>query len=466
MSIRASILTVVLLLCALGVGYAVFVDSSPSNEDPPSQAALDDTTDREVEGQRPSADEPPVLSGSADRRMDDFGSGPDGQVVTVPLKDRHRQAYSGSTAGAGGGGSATPSTGQATATLETGTGGVAADARQTSPSPVAAKPAAGGAKPSLEQTEQVANYRVIDRAPKSDSEVAARADGEPDEAQAETATSTPSFDIVRVDPQGNTVLAGRAAPFADVEVKAGDVVIDRVTATAQGEWVSTPTTPLSGGDQELSLVASSEDTPAVVSRQVVVVSIPEPGEQQVADAREPVAILLDKEKGGEGRILQAPGRLQGEGQLALKLVDYDDEGAIKLSGEAPAGVPVRIYIDNEPAALVIGDAKGYWITTLDRDLPGGDYTLRLDQLDKDGETVARLETPLTRVTTPPVKGQSKVDYVVVQPGNSLWRIARRLSGHGFNYVYIFEANQGQIRDPNVIYPGQVFEVPSDAGVAG
>ena len=243
----------------------------------------------------------------------------------------------------------------------------------------------------------------------------------------------------------------------------GDEVIDSVTATKLGEWVSTPIKPLESGDQELSLSASSENEPSIPSKQVVVVSIPEPDEQQIQDGDEPVAVLLDKEKSGEGRVLQAPGRLQGEGQLALKLVDYDDEGAIKLSGEAPPGVPVRVYIDNEPAALVIGDSKGYWITTLDRDLPGGDYTLRLDQLDKKGQTVARLETPFTRVTTPPVEGEAKVDYVVVQPGNSLWRIARRLSGDGFNYVYIFEANQAQIRDPNMIYPGQVFEVPTEAG---
>ncbi|MGI9491802.1 MAG: LysM peptidoglycan-binding domain-containing protein, partial [Geminicoccaceae bacterium] len=293
------------------------------------------------------------------------------------------------------------------------------------------------------------NFRVIER----ESEVSSEA-------------VTPSFDIVRVDPLGNAVLAGRAASLAEVDIKVGDEVVDSVTATELGEWVSTPIKPLGSGDQEISLSASSADKPAIPSKQVVVVSIPEPAEQQIQVADKPVAVLLDKEKGGEGKILQAPGKLQGEGQLALKLVDYDDEGAIKLSGEAPPGVPVRVYIDNEPAALVIGDSKGYWITTLDRDLPGGDYTLRLDQLDNKGQTVARLETPLTRVTTPPVEGEDKVDYVVVQPGNSLWRIARRLSGDGFNYVYIFEANQAQIRDPNVIYPGQVFEVPNETGVAG
>jgi nucleoid-associated protein YgaU len=80
--------------------------------------------------------------------------------------------------------------------------------------------------------------------------------------------------------------------------------------------------------------------------------------------------------------------------------------------------------------------------------------------------VARIETPFTRVNEPPVAGQLKVDYVVVQPGNSLWRIARRLSGKGLDYVHIYGTNQTQIRDPDLIYPGQVFEIPVTLGSSG
>ena len=56
--------------------------------------------------------------------------------------------------------------------------------------------------------------------------------------------------------------------------------------------------------------------------------------------------------------------------------------------------------------------------------------------------------------------------MIVQPGNSLWRIARRVLGEGTHYVHIFEANQERIRDPDLIYPGQVFEVPKAIGSAG
>jgi len=52
-----------------------------------------------------------------------------------------------------------------------------------------------------------------------------------------------------------------------------------------------------------------------------------------------------------------------------------------------------------------------------------------------------------------------VGEVRVQPGNSLWRIARRVYGRGTRYTVIYEANRKSIRDPDLIYPGQVFIVP-------
>lgn len=416
-----------LLAGAFGVGYLA-VDHFGSEPDRTGEAAViapqpDDADETERAPKREAQN-------SAARRMDDFGSGPSGVTVTVPLKDRHRQAYVGSDAGGGG-----PAR--------------APDGRSADPDLETAALSPGAAD------DQEPSYRVIERDPP------AEASG--GDQGGETATP-PTFDVVRVDPTGRTVMAGRAAPLTEVEIKAGDDVIDRVTATATGEWVSTPGDTLLPGDQELSLTARSGDGAEVDSREIVVVSIPEGSDD--AQEETPVAVVVDRDAGGEGRILQAPDKLEspGDERLALKLVDYDDAGAIRLSGEAPPGVPVRIYVDNQPAALVIGDSKGYWITTLDQDLPGGDYTLRLDQLDVKGQTIARLETPFTRVATPPAEGESKVDYVVVQPGNSLWRIARRLSGDGFNYVYLFEANQAQIRDPDIIYPGQVFEIPTDVDI--
>jgi nucleoid-associated protein YgaU len=294
----------------------------------------------------------------------------------------------------------------------------------------------------------------------------------------------PTFDIVRIAPGGQAVIAGRAPPDAEVEIKSGDRVIDRVRADRRGEWVAVPLGPLPPGDQELSLVARAEEL-AAESDEVLVVAVPEPPPPQpaprasgeppppqppeVAAGQSPgaaLAMALPRDGRGQGRILQAPGRLSSDGTLALMVLDYDETGRIRLRGEAPPGAPLKIYVDNAPVGAAVVEPSGQWSTVLEPSLAPGDYTLRLDQLDPAGKPTARLETPFTRASQPPVDGDVEVDFVIVQPGNSLWRIARRLLGQGVHYVHIYGANQGQIRDPDLIYPGQVFEIPSAIGSAG
>ena len=296
--------------------------------------------------------------------------------------------------------------------------------------------------------------------------------------------AAPSFDIVRIAPGGQTVIAGRAAPGAEVEIRSGERMIDRVRADRRGDWVAVPPEPLAAGVQELSLAARVENRPAVDSAEVLVIAVPDPPPPEIAlsaldeppqpqpaqvaaeSGDEAFAVALPREGAGKGRILQAPGRISSDGALALVMLDYDDAGRIRLSGEASAGAALRIYVDNEPAGATVVGPSGRWDAVLEHTLTPGDYTLRLDQLGGSGKPDARLETPFTRVSQPPVAGDVQVDYVIVQPGNSLWRIARRVLGEGVRYVHIYEANQAQIRDPDLIYPGQVFEVPSTIGAAG
>jgi nucleoid-associated protein YgaU len=44
-------------------------------------------------------------------------------------------------------------------------------------------------------------------------------------------------------------------------------------------------------------------------------------------------------------------------------------------------------------------------------------------------------------------------------GDNLWNIARAHYGEGWRHTMIFEANKDQIRNPHLIYPGQVFSIP-------
>ena len=51
------------------------------------------------------------------------------------------------------------------------------------------------------------------------------------------------------------------------------------------------------------------------------------------------------------------------------------------------------------------------------------------------------------------------DRIIVQKGNSLWRIARKTLGGGVFYTEIYKNNLRKIKNPNLIYPGQVFNIP-------
>lgn len=65
----------------------------------------------------------------------------------------------------------------------------------------------------------------------------------------------------------------------------------------------------------------------------------------------------------------------------------------------------------------------------------------------------------TAAAAAPQPAPKRVQAITVQPGNTLWAIARERYGSGMLYVRLFDANKDAIRDPDLIYPGQVFTIP-------
>ena len=76
----------------------------------------------------------------------------------------------------------------------------------------------------------------------------------------------------------------------------------------------------------------------------------------------------------------------------------------------------------------------------------------------DGTVVARSQIPFVRGE--PLGSLPPGRVVIIQPGDYLWKIARKRYGSGPRYTLIYEANRDQIRDPDLIYPGQIFIVPT------
>ena len=152
-------------------------------------------------------------------------------------------------------------------------------------------------------------------------------------------------------------------------------------------------------------------------------------------------------------------------QLALDSIAYDPFGNVTLGGRSnPSGL-VRFYVNDEAISAAKTNEEGYWETDLSDIIPGI-YTLRIDQLSLKGDVISRLESPFKREDreklaklVAPSTSPARINIVTVQPGNTLWAISRKRYGDGLLYVRVYEANRDKIKDPDLIYPGQLFDLP-------
>ena len=401
-------------------------------------------------------------------------------------------------------------------------------------------PVSGAALPeTVAQTEEVVPPAPLaGPATEQDSTAAAPAgDAVPETATADPApapTSTaapaevaevlrPSFDTVRLAPDGEAVVAGRSMAGSTVDILLDGVVVGTAMTGGDGAFAAFLSLPPSNGPRVLTLAISKDGTVVPSEQQVIIAPVQKTEVAQAADgsapdatspqaipenqtvAAEPAsapALLLSDTSGV--RVLQPatpadPSRIGG---IALDVISYTSQGDVLLQGRATVAANVLIYLDNAPVTSALVGADGLWSTGLPGVAPGI-YTLRLDEVDAAGKVLSRIETPFKRedrnevaaiaaasepaATTPAMPERSSssgampqvtgdqtaavtqanadgpapatVRVVTVQPGNTLWAIARESYGEGPLFVRVFEANRDRIRDPDLIYPGQIFEIP-------
>ncbi|MDX5414149.1 MAG: LysM peptidoglycan-binding domain-containing protein, partial [Rhodobacterales bacterium] len=330
----------------------------------------------------------------------------------------------------------------------------------------------------------------------------------------------PSFDTVRLAPDGEAVVAGRAMAGSTVDILLDGIVVGTATAGADGAFAAFLSLPGADAPRVLTLAVTRDGASVASEQQVIIAPMQrpavevaagtstaqpaspeaasqEPAAATVAPAAAP-ALLLSDNTGV--RVLQpaTPADPAGTGGVALDVISYTSLGDVLLQGRATALSKVLIYLDNAAVTAAAVDSGGIWSTGL----PGvgpGIYTLRLDEVDATGKVLSRIETPFKRedrdevaaiaaasaaadATAPDTEtaegspaqpvaeagspdapaaadASASVRVVTVQPGNTLWAIARESYGAGPLFVRVFEANRDRIRDPDLIYPRQVFEIP-------
>ena len=326
---------------------------------------------------------------------------------------------------------------------------------------------------------------------------AARPD--PNAATPAAAMIPPRFDVVRVGARGSAVVAGRAAPGAEVILFADNGrELGRARADRRGEFVILPADALPPGPMELSLRARLGDQ-ELAGPDTVVLVVPDtaaqiaeaprpaapaapaqspagaqqaqptppaaadpPAQAQAPAPTGPLAVLIPGRSEAAGpRLLQVPEPAPAVGtasRLGIDSVEYDQGGAMRFAGAAPPGARLRLYVDDQHIGEAVADALGRWAFQPENQPSVGRHRLRVDQLSPaDGRVLARAEVPFQREElSAEAFAQQRI---VVQPGNNLWRIARATYGRGIRFTVIYQANKDQIADPNKIYPGQVFTLP-------
>lgn len=278
----------------------------------------------------------------------------------------------------------------------------------------------------------------------------------PASATAATAkAAAPSVDVVRVDKNGALVMAGRAAPGETLTIQNGDSTLGTVTAGDDGQWVFLPDATLPSGVHQLSVSGSAARAGDAAGKTTVLLSLPGSTATGTSGGQAAGPMVVLSQGNAPPRLLEGPAGHSGP--VGLDIVQYDEQGRIRFTGHAAPGRSVRLYVNNKAIGDAVADAHGTWSLTPSQDLKPGLYSLRTDELAPSGKVVARSEVPFARASLAQSVGSGQD---VVQPGDCLWTIARHSYGHGIQYTAIFVKNTDQIRDPDRIYPGQVFRMPT------
>jgi nucleoid-associated protein YgaU len=262
-------------------------------------------------------------------------------------------------------------------------------------------------------------------------------------AAATAGIAPPEFDIVRVDSSGNTVIAGRAAPGATITIMRGGKLLGTATADAAGSFAFLPGQPLPPGAQQLTLSEQLPNGAIIPGQASAAVDVP-------ASAAGAALAVVSGPNGSSVMSTQAP----QPGTLAMGTVDYDANGHAILSGTAPAGAHLTISLGGAKVGAVTAGKDGRW--KLATDVPKASGTLTLAATDSHGNMLPAVTAPFALETLPSAVADG---HVLIAPGQNLWLIARHVYGKGNLYTLIYNANNGQIKNPNLIFPGQAFSIP-------
>ena len=252
-----------------------------------------------------------------------------------------------------------------------------------------------------------------------------------------------TFDIVRLDKNGDVVIAGKTIPNIKVDILDGNETLASVFSDLNGDWVWISDNPLSKGIKRLNLKHFDGEDEFVSEQNIIILR------EKNNDSS---SKILKFSRNSNIEIINNNEKILG---LSLDIVEYLDNNNLKLIGRTKRNSSVSLFFSNNFVKDSQSDEYGNWKMEL-KNFKLTDNNLMITT-EIDGQKI-KLKTKIFDKKIDPNFILEK--EITVKNGNSLWRIARKTLGGGIYYSEIYKNNIKEIKNPDLIFPGQVFNIPN------
>ena len=252
-----------------------------------------------------------------------------------------------------------------------------------------------------------------------------------------------TFDIVRLEENGDVVIAGKTIPNIKVDILDGNETLASVFSDSNGDWVWISDNPLSAGIKRFNLKHFNGEDEFVSEQNIIIL-------REKNNYSSSKILRFSKNSGIE--IISNNEKIIG---LTLDVAEYFNNDSLMLTGRTKPNSSVKFFFSNEFIKDSQSDNYGVWKLEL-KNFELTDRNLMITT-EIQGQKL-KLKTKIFEEKIDPNIIFEK--EVTVKNGNSLWRIARKTLGGGIYYSEIYKNNIKEIENPDLIFPGQVFNIPN------
>ena len=271
-----------------------------------------------------------------------------------------------------------------------------------------------------------------------------------------------NIEIARVKPDGAAVVAGSAPPGAVISVFEDKLLLGKTNADSNGEWVVVLEKRLGPGQHLISVAAELEDGSSIMGETSIAIEI------YANQSTKPLVALLPESQTNLPVLLQSPhdapvektaesASISTVAHIGPRSLVWQDETKLSIGGQSRGGVRVTVSANGIFFGDVLVLADGSWQVSGQFDKNRNTHRLEFVLVDNAGQAVAQYMLPVR--TRDLQKGLDGSQLVIVNKGDALWRIAYRSFGKGVRYIDIVRKNTGDIDNPDLIYPNQIFALP-------